>query len=144
MRLYRIATPAYVANLSGEGARLYGGRWTPAGYPAVYAAEHPALAGWEKWVHAGLAWEDAPLGYELAGIDVPDSVEITRIAHMPNDPAEVGRAWIDGGETLLLQVPSVVVPCSWNYILNPQHPAMGHVSLVRLGIFVFDSRAYSS
>jgi RES domain-containing protein len=32
------------ADLSGEGARLYGGRWNAPGRPLIYAAESAALA----------------------------------------------------------------------------------------------------
>lgn len=139
MRLYRISVRRHADDLSGEGARRNGGRWTPAGFPALYTAEHPALAAWEKLVHIGLSLDTAPLGYELVGIDVPDD-SIMRIPHVPNDPVKVGRDWLQGGETLLLRVPSVTVPHSWNYIVNPAHPAMDGVSLERLGAFVFDAR----
>lgn len=40
---FRIAKSEYVEDLSGEGARLYGGRWNRKGTPVVYLADIRAL-----------------------------------------------------------------------------------------------------
>jgi len=42
------------ADLSGEGARLYGGRWNSSGRAMVYAAGDAALAVLEVRVHLDL------------------------------------------------------------------------------------------
>lgn len=139
MRLYRVAQERYAADLSGKGAELYGGRWTPAGYPVIYTAEHPALAGFEKLVHAGIDVTNAPLSHRLVVIDVPEGA-IERIAHLPDDPVEVGRTWLDAGGKLLLQVPSVVVPYARNYLVNVRHPAMAEITVSDNVAFVFDRR----
>jgi RES domain-containing protein len=139
MRLYRVAQERYAADLSGKGAELYGGRWTPAGYPVIYTAEHPALAGFEKLVHTGIDVTKAPMSHRLVVIDVPD-VAIERIAHVPDDPVEVGRAWLDAGGKPLLQVPSVVVPYAWNYLINVRHRAMAEITVSDNVAFVLDRR----
>ena len=141
MRLYRIARYEYAIDLSGEGARLYGGRWTPAGYPALYCAEHPALAAWEIVVHHGLVPETAPLDHHLVRIDVEIGAhEITRIPNVPHDPERTGRDWLDTADTLALRVPSLVVAESWNYVINPLHSGIERVEACDLGVFVFDAR----
>lgn len=50
MTVYRLARRRH-ADLRGEGARLYGGRYNPPGIPAVYAAESIFLAALEVLVN---------------------------------------------------------------------------------------------
>lgn len=139
MWLYRVAQERYAEDLSGKGAELYGGRWTPAGYPVIYAAEHPALAGFEKLVHASVDVAKAPLHHRLIVIHVPDGA-VERVAHVPNDPMAVGQSWLDAGDKPLLQVPSVVVPHAWNYLIDVRHPSMAALMISDNVAFVFDKR----
>ena len=44
MDVYRIGKNKYIKDLSGDGARLYGGRWNYQGYRVLYASESLALA----------------------------------------------------------------------------------------------------
>ena len=45
MVVYRVVPARWSTEpFSGNGARLYGGRWNPKGYPAVYCAGSLALA----------------------------------------------------------------------------------------------------
>jgi RES domain-containing protein len=53
MDLWRLCRRPY-ADLSGEGARILGGRWNSPGRPVVYFAEHPAA---DIRVHLGLPFE---------------------------------------------------------------------------------------
>ena len=43
MQVYRIAQKAFINDLSGEGARLFGGRWNRRGIPLLYTAESRSL-----------------------------------------------------------------------------------------------------
>lgn len=141
MRCYRIVRSPYASDLTGEGARRYGGRWTPAGFPAIYTSEHPALAAWEVLVHLGNgALDIAPLEHHLVAVEVPDDACTTRILHVPHEPMATGRDWLRSGDSLILSVPSVVIPEARNLIINPLHPDMGEVGVVDLGVFVFDAR----
>jgi RES domain-containing protein len=139
LRLYRVAQKKYAATLDGKGSELVGGLWTPPGYPVLYTSEHPALSGFEKMVHAGIGVTTGPLDYLVAVIEAPDA-DIERVSHVPHDPVSVGRAWLDQGETLILRVPSVVVPFSWHYLLNVAHQAMKEVQIIETAAFVFDER----
>jgi RES domain-containing protein len=140
--VYRIAARHYARDLSGEGARRFGGRWTPPGCPVLYTAEHPALAGFEKLVHAGVAITASPLDYRLIVLAIATD-QIDRVQHMPVDPLAVGTAWYEAGEYLALEVPSVVVPYANNLLLNTQHPCADMISIQDDVGFVFDPRLNS-
>ncbi|MBK8348315.1 MAG: RES family NAD+ phosphorylase [Saprospiraceae bacterium] len=51
MEVYRITREKYAADLTGEGARLYGGRWNRPGVAALYTSEARSLAILELLVH---------------------------------------------------------------------------------------------
>lgn len=144
MRLYRVARAKFATDLSGEGARLYGGRWTPPGYPAIYTSEHPALAAWENAVHFGLQEPVAPLDFRLIELVVPveASANILDVPSMPHDLESVGRDWLENraNDLLMMRVPSAVIPLSWNIIINPRHPDAGQITATDPGAFVFDVR----
>jgi RES domain-containing protein len=51
-----------------------------------------------------------------------------------------GNRWAQAGESLLLQVPSAIVPKEYNFLLNPLHPQFNTVKIVDLEPFTFDLR----
>ena len=59
------------ADLTGHGARVFGGRWNSPGRPVVYLAEHPALAALEVRVHLDLPFELIPADYVLMRVAMP-------------------------------------------------------------------------
>lgn len=149
MVVFRVARKSFVKDLSGEGARLYGGRWNPKGVSVVYASESRALAVLEYYVHADPAF--LPIDLALASILIPDgaSRKELRIEDLPRDwrgypaPVElarVGGEWAKAREALLLFVPSAVVPRERNVLLNSSHPAMSDVSVVDVEDYFFDAR----
>jgi RES domain-containing protein len=141
MRCYRIARAPYANDITGEGSRRYGGRWTPAGLPAIYVSEHPALAAWEVLVHLGRGGLDtAPLEHHLVALNIPNDAGITRVPHVPHEPMLVGKEWLQSSDSLMLSVPSVVIPEAHNFIINPLHPDIEKISVADLGVFVFDAR----
>ncbi len=114
----------------GEGARLYGGRWNSPGVAAVYVSESRALATLE--VLAGLQTNSPLPGYVLIPAEFDESLVVAiELEEVPadwrqNPPApstqRLGDDWIARGESVVLQVPSALVPKESNYVLNPLHP----------------------
>ncbi|WP_290651496.1 RES family NAD+ phosphorylase [Aquisalimonas sp.] len=139
MRLYRISRRPHAEDRTGEGARLVGGRWNHKGLPALYFAEHPALCALELMVHNRIDREVAPTEFVLVAAEVPDD-SVHRIDQMVDDPADVGSRWLESGESLILDVPSVLLPHSRNMVINPVHPRMAEVSIEILAAVPFDNR----
>jgi len=42
----------------------------------------------------------------------------------------------------VMAVPSVIVPMSFNYLINPNHPRMNEIKVVECIPFSFDSRFF--
>lgn len=148
MRVWRITRRAYQA-LDGEGARLYGGRWNSEGVPVVYTSATLSLAALEYLVHVEI--ENVPDDLVSLEIEVPDGVPVQGVspADLPDDwngvedhPAcsSLGDRWASDGASLVLRVPSAVIPHERNLLLNPRHPQMEGVSVVSVERFSFDPR----
>jgi RES domain-containing protein len=130
------------ADLSGDGARLYGGRWNTPGRSLIYAAETAALAVLEVRVHLDLDWDILPDDYVLVAIDTAAIVAET-IHEPPDDPRVIGDAWIESRRSALLRVPSWIVPESCNVLINPAHPDASSIQLGPIRPFQFDSRLWA-
>jgi RES domain-containing protein len=130
------------ADLSGDGARLYGGRWNRPGQPLIYAAETAALAVLEVRVHLDLDWDILPDDYVLVAIDTAAIVAET-IQEPPDDPRVIGDAWIESRRSALLRVPSFIVPESYNVLINPAHPDARSIQLGPVRPFQFDQRLWT-
>lgn len=141
--VYRLVRAARRENaLSGEGARLYGGRWNPPGRPVVYASESRALAVLETFVH--LTLEARAMRFLLCEIELPARARRQRQREpcTPRESREAGRAWLDAGRTLVLAVPSVIVPEEANVVLNVRHPQFAQLRMAPPQPFSFDERLW--
>jgi RES domain-containing protein len=80
--VYRLVRAERAAEaLSGEGARLYGGRWNPPGIAAVYASESRSLAVLETFVHVPL--EARAIPFVLITLALPVRARVQRYARSP-------------------------------------------------------------
>jgi RES domain-containing protein len=58
-------------------------------------------------------------------------------------PAElraIGDAWARQKRSLILEVPSAIVPQERNYLVNPAHPDFGTLTISAAQPFTFDAR----
>lgn len=152
--LWRIATDTrdYQADdLSGMGAKLTGGRWNDVGVPLLYTSTSRALACLETVVHLGAM--GLPLNRYLVEIVVPDEIwaaaRIETPASLPvgwdAGPAgqtsiALGSAWARSKSSLLLVVPSVIVPEESNVLVNPEHPDAARLTARKLRKWLYDAR----
>ena len=128
------------ADLTGEGARRFGGRWNSPGRPVVYLADHPALAALEVRVHLDLPFELLPADYVLMRVVVPDTPDAVFI--VDNDIVAIGNTWLAEGRSAALRVPSVLVPHAWNILWNPVHPDAALAEVRGAESFQFDPRLW--
>lgn len=132
---------------SGDGARLYGGRWNRKGTPMAYPAGSQSLAMLEMLV------QDEPLRarYVMIPATLPRNLKIERIT--PDDlPADwrdprareqlqaIGTDWARRRSSPVLAVPSVVIPTETNYLLNPMHLSFARIEIGKPQEFVTDLR----
>lgn len=138
LTLWRLTHERYANSaFNGKGARQYGGRFNSLGTAVVYTSESLALAlletltGLERYhqlrsyvfFQARLP-ED--LISEISETDLPDEWD----QHPPpSKPQQVGDRWASREESVALRVPSVVVPYSYNYLLNPSHPSFEEIEI---------------
>jgi len=133
---------------SGEGARIFEGRWNSAGVCMVYCSENLALAALENLAHTRLvtmrdkfrafrvSWDDAIMV-------VVDLKKLPRAwnAQPPTAASKhIGDEWIKSGQSTVLALPSVLVPLEKTFLLNPKHPDFRKIKITDAGNFVLDPR----
>lgn len=134
--------------LNADGARLYGGRWNGQGTSVVYFAESISLAILEVLVHLNAA--KLLEAYSLIRIDFDDRLlgKVTAEtlpatwADFPAPPETqaIGDRWVRAADSLLLRVPSAVVPLEHLLVVNPCHSDRRHLEVVSSVPFRFDPR----
>lgn len=146
---YRLVAARHAARaFDGEGARRYGGRWNPVGTPVVYLASHRSLAVLE--ILANLERTDALAGFVFFEVRF-DERFVERLdpkrlpgnwrrAEPPSALARAGAAWAAEARSLLLEVPSAVVPPETNFVLNPRHGDFGALEIGPAEPFDLDAR----
>ncbi len=145
----RIVKPRHAEQaFSGDGARLFGGRWNLPGTPVVYTSATISLCALEMLVHL----RDFGLLSSYVHFSVvfrKDQVERLDRSLLPANwrsypaPAELailGETWVESGSSVVLDVPSVIVANESNYLLNPLHPDFSSLKIRGPFPFEFDSR----
>jgi len=154
MLLYRLAKTAYAKDMSGEGARIKGGRWSPPGVPVIHTSESAALAAMELLVHIGNP-RFLPKGalslivYELADnaslLDLPDTDLPANWNTIPAPPElkTIGENWLAAERYLALRLPSAPMPFGTerNMLVNPRHPDFSaQFRIVDINPYDYDQR----
>ena len=133
---------------SGEGARLYGGRWNPHGLRATYLSSTRSLAALEVLVHQA---ELVPVGrflffevrfpeHFMTTVE-PDMLAADWRCYPPrNSTVAVGGGWLNARSSPVLRVPSIMIPEESNYLLNPEHPRAEEIEFGAPRAFTFDHR----
>jgi len=151
MKVWRICRAIHAAGaFSGDGARLYGGRWNSPGVRMVYASSSLALAAVETFVHLEPNLQPDDLVSIEAEIPTGLVVEHLNLHSLPRKWHElrddalriIGDRWIRAGKTVALQVPSAAIRREWNVLLNPEHPDFRKLRIEKPKAFEFDLRMF--
>ena len=136
--LYRIVHKQYQDNpFSGKGGLYNKSRWASRGQLVSYAADHLATATLEKLTgvqRAGLMTEMVAV---LSKDDLPRDWDELPAADATRD---IGDAWLEAQDSVVLRVPSVVLPHSYNYVVNATHPNRSALRVIEVTPLLLDNR----
>ena len=141
MFLWRISN---YATLDGIGGTLQSARWHTKGKPIIYAADHPSSALLEMLVNIDASL--LPDTFQLLKITVPNTATLVHARAQANWLSDVsvsrqiGDQWLTRDSSLLLQVPSAILPHVFNTLINPQHPDAIHLKIVDVQHVPLDAR----
>jgi RES domain-containing protein len=150
-RAWRLIKQNHVASaFDGAGARLYGSRWSSQGLRVAFAAETLSLAVLEMLVHLQNSYPMA--GYAVFTVDFPQElVEILNPNSLPQHwrrfptPPEVqaiGDQWLRISSSVLLRVPSAIIPHEHNFLINPTHADFSKLEIAGPVPFDIDPRIF--
>jgi RES domain-containing protein len=148
MVLWRISN---YGTLDGRGGLFASARWHTQGRLIVYLAETPTGALTEVLVHLELDLDNLPSTYKLLKAEAPAdiAVQTVTISDWPDNWKDdvvftrtIGDEWLVSGSTALLRVPSVIMPETYNILLNPQHPNAPHVKIDWYREYPWDRRLF--
>jgi RES domain-containing protein len=146
MLVYRIVFEKYSRKLIAPG---FAGRWNGSGRKVIYSAESVALAFLENMVRRqGVGFNH---DFKTMILEIPDNLKIQVVGtdglsagwrkftgYSVCQP--IGNAWYDAGDIPVLKVPSAVLPDSFNYVINSQHPDFKKIELVQVADLIPDER----
>ena len=133
---------------SGEGARIFEGRWNSAGVRMVYCSENLALAALEILAHTRpvtmrdkfrafrVSWDEAI----MAIVDLKKLPKGWNAQPPTAASKNIGDEWIKAGRSAILALPSVLVPPEKTFLLNPKHADFRRIKIKDAGNFVLDPR----
>jgi len=145
------------AAFDGVGASLYPGRWNSKGTLLVYTAGSQSLATLEILVHL----EDSTLldSFSIFSIECDEKYLLplgkylqysseAKLALSENwmrtppmlGTRTVGDNWVKSNDSLVLAVPSAVIPNETNYLINPYHSDFDKLIIGKPQSFPFDQR----
>jgi RES domain-containing protein len=146
---WRIVRAARIKDaFTGEGSRLYGGRWNSPGTAVVYASQHESLAALEILVHTvPLSATEQYFSFQMEWDD--RLTEFVPLRNLPpgwnNEPPttasmQIGDQWVHDQRSVALALPSLLSTSEMNFIFNPNHPDFKNVKIRKPIEYRFDSR----
>ena len=148
MEVYRVAKESFAKKISASGRA---NRWNLDDQFMVYTGSSRSLSSLELIVHENSI--SPAFKYKVMIISIADEEGLfthilqtelpkswrTMIAYP--ELQQLGSDWYHSNGSLILKVPSAVIPKEYNYIININHPDFkDKVSLVRTEDYFWDER----
>lgn len=150
MEVFRLTTSKHSGALTASGRRA---RWNADNEFVLYSGASRSLATLELCVRKNSI--QTALHYEIMVLSISDNEELINkvqkedlpnnwrdTATTPDELRKIGSEWYTSKKTLIMQVPSVIIPQEYNYIININHPDFRdqNIKLVRTEEFFWDDR----
>lgn len=148
MILYRISNCKYARDISGTGAKMFGGRCNSVGTPMHYMAENRALAALEVLVNIDNVSDTSQLCLSIFELS-DESIEFCNLNQLPKNwrayPSsfelqKIGDEFVKTNKYLLLRVPSAIIEDEFNFLMNVNHPLAENIKILEIKPFSFDNR----
>jgi RES domain-containing protein len=130
MLIYRFGLKNYILDLTGQGAKIYGGRWNSVGNAMLYCAYSPSLCLLEFACNASGIAKTNQTSLLTLKLETKVKIETLTTNGLPDNWQQVpspdslkmiGNNWIKSNKTLALKVPSAIMPLEYNLLINPLH-----------------------
>ena len=146
MIVYRISNELYKEDISGNGASINGSRWNSKSVKMLYTGEYISLTILESLVH--LRNIDIPANQYLLTIQIPEieqqDIKLSKLKDKWQQHLSytqwIGDQFVLAGQSLILKIPSVVVPQEHNFLINPLHKDFKKVKIVNSELLELDIR----
>jgi RES domain-containing protein len=133
---------------SGEGARIFEGRWNSAGVRMVYCSENLALAALEILVHTQPVMVRDKFRAFRASWDesLMTTIGLKKLPKgwnaQPPGPVSknIGDEWIRSERSAVLAVPSIIISLERTFLLNPKHRDFAKIEIKEESGFTLDPR----
>lgn len=148
MEVFRITKEKHTTKISSSEAA---NRWNKKGEKVVYTASSRSLATLELIVHRKAITSHFTYKVMVISIDNSDHFhKQIKTSDLPENwrtlaayPTlrEIGSNWYQSLDSLILKIPSVIIPKEYNYIINTEHPDFKEaVKLIRNEDYFWDKR----
>jgi RES domain-containing protein len=148
MLVYHLGNTKFAHALSGEGAKLHGGRWNKIGVPCIYTSESKSLCVLEYAANVRL--EEMPSSLSITVYELPEkSWKEINLNDLPTNWQEVpspeenkqyGSELLQNLNVPALKFPSVIIPSEYNFILNPLATKFEVIKIIEVHNFTMDNR----
>lgn len=146
MEVFKICREKYSHTLIASGAA---NRWNKKDEFVIYTGSSRSLSTLEMVAHR--SYINISNQYKLLIILISDESLIKELnINLPEnwksieayvELQEIGSKWYHSNESLVLKVPSAIIPQEYNYIINTKHPLFAtNIILKKVDDFVWDNR----